>query len=207
MPLVDTVARVIWAVAGLLLLWAGHLGLRGHGFWLGKGTNRANWVFVGGKAARVAGGLFILMGIVCLIRAWFPAAEKLAFSLFVFGVPATVAVFLVWRLTRGGNPVGNGEARTSCQSGAPRPMLEINVVADASGKPIPGASVVLAAPPRILMVDSGGHVLVDTLPAGTYALWIRALGFQAQSVAGVRLDADSHCKVAVRMAREWDEGA
>ena len=73
MQLVVIVTRVTWAVAGLLLLWAGYLGLHGHGFWLGKGTDRRNWVFVGGKGAQVAGGFFILMGIVCLIRAWFPA--------------------------------------------------------------------------------------------------------------------------------------
>jgi len=103
--------------------------------------------------------------------------------------------------------VGNAGVRTSCQSGAPRPTLEIHVVGDSSGKPIPGASVLLAAPPMALTADSGGHVLVDTLPAGRYAFWIRALGFQSQSVAGVHLEADSHCKVAVRMAREWDEGA
>ena len=68
-PSADILLRLGLALLGLALLRDGYAGLRGRELWLqGRGFN---WIFLRGRTGRVAGGLFIVVGLLFLRIAWF----------------------------------------------------------------------------------------------------------------------------------------
>ena len=68
-PTSDILLRFGAAVFAVLLVRDGYAGLRGQELWIhGKGRN---WVFLRGRIGRVAGGFFMILGLMLLTLAWF----------------------------------------------------------------------------------------------------------------------------------------
>jgi hypothetical protein len=86
------------------------------------------------------------------------------------------------------------------------PTLEVVVLADFDGAPIPGATVSVSTLPGSLQTDSLGRARIEPLPDGSSLIWVRARGFQFGGASPVGVTAGRRCQLIVRLAYHWDGG-
>ena len=83
------------------------------------------------------------------------------------------------------------------------PGAVVGVVTDRwTGAPLVGAQVVVPALHRGANVDAAGAFRIDSLPAASYDLVVRRIGYASRGIAGVRVSAAAGVRARVPLRRQ-----